>query len=143
MSEDNSRVPPSERFLRKHTLPEEIDAASHEIIGAAIEVHRVLGPGYLEKIHEAALADELELRNVGFSRQVPMIVPYKDLRITGQQADLMVEPGIVVELKAVDRILPIHEAQVLSYLKSTGCRLGLLINFEVELLKNGLKRIVN
>lgn len=121
----------------------ELDKASHGIIGAAIEVHRHLGPGLLESIYEAALVHELGLRGMTAHRQKPVSVQYKDLEITGQRLDLLVEPGVVVELKTVNELLPIHEAQLLSYLKSTGCRLGLLINFHARVLKHGIKRRVN
>lgn len=129
-----------DRFQR---LPEEIEAAAHEIIGAAIEVHRHLGPGLLESIYEKAMVYEMRLRGLTVREQVIVPVVYKTLVIEAQRLDLLVEPGIVVELKAVDALLPIHEAQVISYLKSTRLRLGLLINFKVQLLSNGgLKRII-
>jgi GxxExxY protein len=121
----------------------EINHLSRQIIGAAIEVHRHLGPGLLESIYEQALVHELGLRGMIVQRQVPVTVHYKGLEIDGQRLDLLVEPGIVVELKTVDQLLPIHEAQLLSYLKSTGMRLGLLINFKSRLLKNGVRRIIN
>jgi len=124
-------------------IPKELDDASREIIGAAIEVHRHLGPGLLESIYERALAHELQLRGMTIKRQVPVSVRYKDLTIEGQRLDLLVEPGIVLELKAIERVLPVHEAQLISYLRSTGYRLGLLINFNRELLKQGIKRVVN
>jgi len=124
-------------------IPAELDDASKDIIGAAIEVHRHLGPGLMESIYEQALTYELELRGMVVHRQVPVAVMYKDISIEGQRLDILVEPGIIVELKAVERLLPLHEAQLISYLKSTGYRLGLLINFNHELLKHGIKRIVN
>lgn len=124
-------------------LPGEVDEASKKIIGAAIEVHRHLGPGLLESIYERALVHELQLQGVAVSRQVPVSVTYKDLTIEGQRLDLVVEPGVIVEIKAAERLAPIHEAQLISYLKATGLRLGLLINFNRELLKDGVKRMVN
>ena len=124
-------------------IPRELDKASHQIIGAPIEVHRHLGPGLLESIYEAAMVHELALRGMVAHRQKPVTVRYKNLEISGQRIDLLVEPGVIVELKAVDELLAIHEAQLLSYLKSTGLRLGLLINFHAKVLKHGIKRRVN
>lgn len=124
-------------------LPGEVEDVGGQVIGAAIEVHRHLGPGLLESVYEQAPAHELKLRGLTASRQVPVVVPYKGLEITGQRMDMIVEPGVIVELKAVEVILPIHEQQVLSYLKSTGFRLGLLINFNTDLLKKGIRRFVN
>jgi len=124
-------------------LPREIDEASKKVIGAAIEVHRHLGPGLLESIYERALVHELQLQGIAVRRQVPVSVTYKDMTIEGQRLDLVVEPGVIVEIKAVERLAPIHEAQLISYLKATGLRLGLLINFNRELLKDGVKRMVN
>jgi len=123
-------------------IPPELDEASHKIIGAAIEVHRHLGPGLLESIYERAVVHEMQLRGMALRQQVPVSVTYKDLTIAGQRLDLIVEPGIVVEIKAVETIKDIHKAQLMSYLKSTGHRLGLLINFNHDVLKTGIKRIV-
>jgi GxxExxY protein len=123
-------------------VPEELNDATGEIIGAAIEVHRHLGPGLLEKIYEQALVHELSLRGITAQRQVPVSIAYKDLTIDGQRLDLLVDPGIIVEIKATEAIKDIHSAQLLGYLKSTGLRLGLLINFNSLILKNGIKRIV-
>ena len=133
---------PSDKSLSHEPIPPEVDEASNEIIGAAIEVHRNLGPGFLESVYEKALVYEMRLRGLTARQQVPIALLYKDLRIEGQRLDLMVEPGIIVELKTVDYLLPIHEAQLISYLRTTGCRLGLLINFRCNLLKKGIKRIV-
>ncbi len=124
------------------TVPAELDRASSEIIAAAIEVHRRLGPGFLESIYRKALMHEMRLRGLSVQEEVAITVLYKDLRIDGQRLDIRVEPGVIVELKTVDALLPIHEAQLMSYLRTTGCRLGLLINFRAELLKKGLKRVV-
>ena len=128
---------------KARALPGELDEASNQIIGAAIEVHRHLGPGLLESIYERALAHELELRGLSVRRQVAVSVVYKDLVMEGQRLDLLVDPGVIVEVKAVERLAPIHEAQLISYLKCTGMRLGLLVNFNRHLLKQGIKRIVN
>ena len=124
-------------------LPVELEQAAEQIIGAAIEVHRHIGPGLLESVYERALVHELQLRQISARQQVPVTVAYKDIEISGQRLDLLVEPGVIVEIKAVDRLAETHEAQLLSYLKSTGHRLGLLINFGQWLLKNGIKRMVN
>jgi GxxExxY protein len=124
-------------------IPEEDERLAHAIIGAAIEVHRLLGPGFLESIYERALCHELALRGVAFERQKELIVRYKDLGIPGQRLDLLVGGRVIVDLKTVDNLAPIHHAQVLSYLKSTGLRLGLLINFKTLVLRDGIKRIIH
>ncbi len=122
---------------------EERDPLTAAVIGAAIEVHKLLGPGLLEVLYERALRHELLLRGIPFESQQPVPVNYKgqhlgdDLRL-----DLVVEKRLIVELKAIDQFHPIHEAQLITYLKLTGVRTGLLINFNVRLLKDGLKRIV-
>ncbi|MGZ5021467.1 MAG: GxxExxY protein, partial [Chthoniobacterales bacterium] len=111
------------------------------IIGAAIEVHRALGPGLLESAYEVCLCRELALRGLAFERQKPIPIEYKEINLDcGYRADLVVEGRVLVELKAVDVLLPIHEAQLLSYLKLSGLDAGLLINFNERLLKNGIKR---
>jgi len=121
-----------------------LDSITRRIIGGAIEVHRHLGPGLLESAYEVCLA--FELRRMGFEieQQKPLPVIYKDVKLDcGYRLDLMVEDAVVVEIKAVDHLSPIHDAQLLSYLRLSGKRVGLLINFHVRVLKNGLKRIVN
>ncbi|MGZ5504230.1 MAG: GxxExxY protein [Chthoniobacterales bacterium] len=111
------------------------------IIGAAIEVHRALGPGLLESAYEVCLCRELALWGLAFERQKPIPIEYKEINLDcGYRADLVVEGRVLVELKAVDVLLPIHEAQLLSYLKLSGLDAGLLINFNERLLKNGIKR---
>jgi GxxExxY protein len=122
--------------------PPEFDAITSAVIGAALEVHRVLGPGFLESVYEEALAIELELRGVNFERQKVIGVSYKGHRIGDGRNDFLIEGSVIVELKAAERLLPIHRAQVLSYLKTTRCRLGLLINFHEALLTNGVTRVV-
>jgi GxxExxY protein len=119
-----------------------LNAISGKAIGAAIEVHRVLGPGFLESVYEEALCVELQLQDIRFHRQYPVSLEYKGQKIGQQFLDLIVESHVVVELKAVESLLPIHTAQVLSYLRATGCRLGLLINFNSVVLRDGIKRIV-
>jgi GxxExxY protein len=116
---------------------------SSAIIGAAIEVHRALGPGLLESAYEQCLAQELSLREIPFERQRPLPVYYKGTRLDcGYRLDFLVAGRIVVEVKAIDTLLPIHQAQLLSYLKLGGWKLGLLINFHVPLLRDGIKRVV-
>jgi GxxExxY protein len=124
-------------------IPAGDEEIAHQIIGAAIEVHRLLGPRFLESVYERALAHELQLRGLVVERQKDIRVPYKDIQIEGQRLDLLVGGRVIVELKAVEAIAPIHQAQILSYLKATGLRLGLLINFNVMILKDGIKRRVH
>jgi GxxExxY protein len=117
---------------------------SGEIIGAAIEVHRVLGPGLLESIYEEAFLAELENRNIQVSRQVEVPVVYKEKRLQNVfRLDFLVADLIVVEVKAVEQILPVHEAQLLSYLRLTQKKLGLLIDFNSTVLSKSVRRIVN
>lgn len=122
----------------------ELDEISGQVIGAAIAVHRELGPGLLESAYEACLVHELRQRRVQVEQQIPQPVFYKGLQLEcGYRLDLLVENQVIVELKAVETLLPIHEAQLLTYLKLRQLRLGLLINFNVPILKNGIKRILN
>jgi GxxExxY protein len=118
-----------------------LDALASRVIGAAIEVHRVLGPGFLESVYEDALMVEFALRNIPFECQKKVAVEYKGHEIGEGRIDFVVDGALVVELKAAERILPIHKAQVLSYLKTTRCRLGLLLNFHENLLREGLRRV--
>ena len=117
------------------------DELTERIIGAAIEVHRILGPGLLESIYEEALAIELELRGIPFQRQVEIDVLYKGHTIKGQRLDLLVEDQVVVELKSVTNLPEVAMAQVLSYLKASGLKRGLLLNFGAPKLIDGIKRI--
>ncbi|MBX3414706.1 MAG: GxxExxY protein [Pirellulales bacterium] len=120
------------------------DQITGEIIGAAIEVHRELGPGLLESAYEKCLCYELSLRGLQCDRQVPLPVQYKSVRLDcGYKIDIVVEQRVIVELKTVDKLLPIHEAQLITYLRLSGHQLGLLLNFNVPVLKDGLKRLVN
>lgn len=123
-------------------LPPHLNDLTGEVIGAAIEVHRVLGPGLLESAYEAALCVELELREVPFVRQPMVALVYKDHPIGTGRMDLLVRGELIVELKAVEALGDVHTAQVLSYLRATGHRLGLLINFNVTVLKDGIRRII-
>lgn len=114
-----------------------------QIIGAAIEVHREIGPGLLESAYQACLAREFSLRSLPFEQEKPLPVEYKGMRVEcGYRLDFIVAGKVVVELKAVNAIHKVHEAQLLTYLKLTGCRVGLLINFNVPMLKDGVKRMV-
>jgi GxxExxY protein len=116
---------------------------THEIIGAAIEVHRLLGPGLLESAYEECLAKELTLRKLTVERQKPVPVVYKDVKLEcGYRIDLLVANRVVVELKSIESLAPIHEAVILTYLRLSGRRLGLLINFNVTVLKDGIKRYI-
>ncbi len=121
---------------------EELDALAHAVIGAAIEVHRHLGPGYLEGVYEDALAVEFGLRGIVFERQKPIAVEFKGVPVGEGRLDFLVEERLIAELKAVEELAPIHRAQVLSYLRTTGPSLGLLINFNVTTLRNGIKRVI-
>ena len=121
---------------------DELEHLAHAVIGAAIEVHRYLGPGFLESIYEAALALELDARKVRFQRQVPIEVTYKTRVIGESRLDLVVENQLVVELKHVESLLPLHRAQLLSYLKAGAFQLALLINFNVPILRDGVRRVI-
>jgi GxxExxY protein len=122
---------------------ESLNELTEAIIGAAMEVHRLLGPGLLESTYELCLCRELSIRGLRFERQVPISVEYKGVKLDcGYLADVVVAQTILVEIKAIDSLLPIHEAQLLSYLKLGGWKIGLLINFNVELLKHGIRRRV-
>ncbi len=113
------------------------------IIGAAIEVHRELGPGLLESAYEECFCHELHLRNLNFQRQVELPVAYKGLKLDcGYRLDVVVDNAVIVELKSIEQISPIHEAQLLTYLRLSGKKVGLLINFNVAVLKNGIVRRV-
>ena len=120
----------------------ELDELAHAVIGAAIEVHKVLGPGYLESVYEAALCTELEFREIVFVNQHPITVLYKGRYVGEGRLDILVENSLVVELKAVESLLLVHTAQVISYLKALQLHLALLINFNTPALKQGIKRIV-
>jgi GxxExxY protein len=116
---------------------------THSIMGAAIEVHRVLGPGLLESAYEECLARELALRSIPFERQMPIPVVYKAVKLEcGYRIDLLVDGRVVVELKAVEALAPIHEAILLTSLRLAGCKIGLLINFHCAVLKDGIRRRV-
>jgi GxxExxY protein len=117
---------------------------TEQVIGAAIEVHRVLGPGLLESAYSTCLVFELRERGFRVEQERPLPVVYKSVKLDcGYRLDLVVENLVIVEIKAVERLNSVHEAQLLSYLRLYGCRVGLLINFHVSMLKQGIRRIVN
>jgi GxxExxY protein len=123
---------------------QQLDRITDTIIGAAIEVHRALGPGLLESAYEACLSFELAERGVKVEQQKALPVVYRDVRLDcGYRLDLLVENAVVVEIKAVDVLMPIHTAQLLSYLKLSNRPVGLLINFNVKMLRDGIRRMVN
>ena len=116
---------------------------TEQIIGAAIQVHRELGPGLLESVYEICLCHELSVCGLKFERQKIIPITYKGIKLdSGYRLDLIVENKVIVEIKAVSTLLPVHEAQLLSYLKQVGGGIGLLINFNVKLLKQGLRRLI-
>lgn len=122
----------------------QINRITEAIIGAAIEVHRTLGPGLLESAYEACLVYELQTRGLHVEQQKPVPVIYHDVKLDcGYRLDLLVENQVIVEIKAVDAISPVHQAQLLSYLRLTSLHAGLIINFNVKLLKHGIQRFLN
>ena len=122
----------------------EINRLAGEVIGAAIEVHKSLGPGLLESAYEECLCHELDLRKIAYERQKALPVEYKGVRLDcGYRLDVVVGDKLIVELKAVESLLPIHKAQLLTYLKLAGIKTGLIINFNVSALKDGIQRISN
>lgn len=127
---------------KKREPSKELDILAHEVIGAAIEVHRLLGSGFLESVYHQALRFEFEMRGIPHKFKHPVAVKYKNHQVGEGELDFLVGDLLIVELKAVERLAPIHEAQVMSYLKMTKNSLGLLINFNVPLLKEGIKRII-
>jgi GxxExxY protein len=120
------------------------EALTEQVIGAAIEVHRALGPGLLESAYEECLCHEFHLRGISFERQKPLAVEYKGVKLDcGYRLDLIAENKVVLEIKCVEHILPVHEAQLLTYLKLTGMRVGLILNFNVAtLIRGGIVRKV-
>ena len=126
------------------TEKDRLDQITDRIIGVAVKVHRTLGPGLLESAYQACLAFELAELGLRIEQQKPLPVVYHQVKLDcGYRLDLLVEEAVIVELKVADRLAPIHKAQLLSYLKLSGCKVGLLINFNVKVLKNGIVRMVN
>lgn len=121
-----------------------LNEISRNVIGVAIAVHKALGPGLLESAYQACLAHEMKCRAIKFDREVALPIIYRDVRLDcGYRLDFVVEEAVVVELKSVEKVLPIHKAQLLSYLRLANHKLGLLINFNVQLLTKGVTRIIN
>lgn len=118
-----------------------LNELTNAIIGAAIEVHRTLGPGFLESVYEKALAIEFNLRGIPFARQAEVVVQYKGQCIGKHKIDFVVDHAVVLEIKAIEQLGALHAAQVISYLSATGHPLGLLLNFNARFLKDGIKRI--
>lgn len=137
---------PRSSLQHKMRLPSPLttlaEHAMSEAIGCAIRVHRDLGPGFIESIYRKAMCMELDAAGLSYESECPVHVRYRNVEITGQRVDLIVEKQIVVELKSVMRLDDVHRAQLISYLRTTCLRGGLLINFRVPVLKNGLQRIV-
>jgi len=122
----------------------QLEQVAHEIIGAGLDVHRNLGPGLMESVYEICLTSEIQGRGLRVERQKPFPVHYRGFRLDcSYRLDLLVEDLIIVEIKSVETILPLHKAQLLSYLRLSGYRLGLLINFDVSRLKDGIRRIIH
>ncbi len=133
-----------ENINHRDTETQRLNKITEQIIGCAIEVHRGLGPGLLESAYEKCLCFELSQKNLNFKRQVPLPIVYKSVKLDcSYRIDLIVEDLVIVEIKAVDHLIAVHEAQLLSYLKLANKPLGLLMNFHVSVLKNGLKRLRN
>ena len=131
------------RYTTYHDILD-VNKTTESIIGAAIDVHRHLGPGLLESAYEECLCEELSLRKILFKRQIALPVTYKSKKLDiGYRVDLLVKDEVVVELKTVESILPIHEAQTLTYMRLGGWQVGLILNFNVTILKNGIKRLVH
>ena len=123
---------------------ERINFLTEKVIGCAIEVHKAIGPGLLESAYEECLCYELAQNGLKFERQVPLPVVFKGVKLDcGYKLDIIVENTVIIELKAVDRIIAIHEAQLLSYLRMLDLRVGLILNFHSSVLKQGIRRIVN
>ena len=126
------------------TQREKLDSITRQVIGAAIDVHKALGPGLLESVYEACLAFELSEHRIKVERQKALPVTYKEITLeTGFRLDLLIEDSVIVEIKAVDKLLPIHHSQLLTYLKLSELKVGLLINFNVNVLRTGIQRVVN
>ena len=126
------------------TEKEKLNQITEAVISAAVDVHRTLGPGLLESAYEACLAFELAERGLKIEQQKPLPIVYREVKLDcGYRLDILVEEAVIVEVKSIDQLAPIHKAQLLSYLKLSGCKVGLLINFNVKVLKDGVVRMVN
>jgi len=126
------------------TEKDKLNQITEAVIGAAVNVHRALGPGLLESAYEACLVFELAERGLKVEQQKSLPVVYREVKLDcGYRLDILVEKAVIVEVKSIDHIAPIHKAQLLSYLKLSGCKVGLLVNFNVKVLKDGVVRVVN
>lgn len=126
------------------TERERLNIVTESIIGAAIQIHRALGPGLLESVYKACLAYDLRKKGLAVEQEKPVPLVYEEIELDcGYRMDLLVERSVVVEVKSIERLAPIHDAQTLSYLKLSGCKLALLINFNVPVLKKGIRRFIN
>jgi GxxExxY protein len=124
-------------------ISSERDPVTDRVIGLAIEVHRQLGPGLLESVYEECLCYEMQVQGIPYRRQVQLPIQYKGVHLEcGHRMDIVVDEKLIIEIKSVDKLLPLHEAQLLTYLKLSGIRTGLLLNFNAMLLKDGIKRMV-
>lgn len=123
-------------------LAPETEELVHSIIGCALAVHRELGPGFLESVYRRAICLELDSRGLTFETEKPILVRYRQWSIPGQRVDLVVESQVIVEIKAVQRLDPTHEAQLISYLRTTGLRIGLLMNFRSYYLRDAIRRVI-
>jgi GxxExxY protein len=123
------------------SIPQDVEDLGHRVIGVAITVHQILGPGFKERIYERAFCLELEEQGLSYECEKRILVPYKRWQIEGDVLDLIIGGLVIVELKVVPRLAEIHRRQVLSYLKATGLRLGYVMNFNVEVMKHGIKRV--
>jgi GxxExxY protein len=127
----------------RHSISPELEALAEKVVDAAFQVHKTLGPGLLESVYETCLCHELSARNIPYKHQVELPLVYNGVRIdSGLRLDVMVADKIILELKSVEKMIPLYEAQLLTYLKLTDLRLGFLINFNVPLLKEGIKRMI-
>ena len=136
-------MPYEEEDLRWGEPDPAVDILARKVIGAAIEVHRHLGPGLDETLYEAAMSHELALQKIPFARQIIVAVDYKGVVIGDKRLDFVVDERLVIELKSVAQLAPIHDSQIRTYLRIARLELGLLINFNVPLLKDGIKRIIH
>jgi GxxExxY protein len=141
--EDHEDHKEEERHKDEHEpLREQTEAIVRQVIGAGLAVHRALGPGFLEPVYDRALGIELGYRGLSIERQKPIVISYRGELVCRHRLDLVVEGAVVIEVKAVKKLRPIHAAQILSYLKASGCRVGLLMNFNVKMFVAGLQRFV-
>jgi GxxExxY protein len=139
---ERSNIP--NQAVSRLPIPERLNEVSGQIVQAAVKIHKTLGPGLLEAAYEACMAREMALRNLKFRTQVPIPIEYESVKLdAGFRLDMLVEEQVIVELKAVEKVIPLHQAQLLTYLKLSKCRLGLLINFNSLRIMDDLVRLVN